>query len=200
MRQKLAVAGTAFDDRKAAILVLVLSVLILCLASFSVSSVHAPPGPSYTIGTSPASLNEQDGNVIITFSINGGSTLTAYTFRFTVTKPGSAGVAYCDESFTTNSTGGYTQVLTYPSNSPSWTATSGTVQTDFPGNYNVTVVETAPKSVTGLPSAKFTVTNRLTVSMISPTQGSIIQRGTSASFVVTVYDVNSQPVTDAMVA
>ncbi len=198
--RKGAVARASFDHSKAAIFVLVLLVLMLCFASPVVFDVRAPAGPSYAIGTSPATLNEQDGNVIITFGINGGSTNTAYTFRFTVAKPGGTGQAYCDETFTTNSTGGYTQVLTYPNNSPSWTATSGTAQTDVPGNYNVTVVETAPKSVTGLPTAKFTVTNQLTVRLISPTQASVIQRGTSASFVVTVYDVNSQPVTNAQVA
>ncbi len=139
--------------------------------------------------------------MIITFAIAGGSANTAYTFRFTVTKPAGAGQAYVDESFPTDPTGGYTQVLTYPVNTPNWNAITGTARTDVPGNYNVTVVETAPKSVTtGFPSATFRVTNVLTVRIITPTQGSTIQRGTTANFAVTVADVNGQNITDAQVS
>jgi hypothetical protein len=188
-------------QKKSTTLLLVLSITFFFLASFVMTSVRAPAGPSYTIGTSPTTLNEEDGNAIITFTITGGSANTGYTFRFTVTKPGGAGQAYCDETFPTNSTGGYTQVLTYPNNSPSWNPITGTAQTDLPGNYTVTVVETAPKSVTtGFPNTKFTVTGVLTVRIITPTQASTVQRGTTANFVATVYDVNAQPVTNAQVS
>src|SRR3989441_1974456 len=185
-------------QKKSTTLLLILSVTLLFLASFVVTSARAPAGPSYTLGASPTVLNEEEGNVIITFTITGGSTSTLYTFRFTVTKPGGAGQAYVDESFPTDATGGYTEVLTYPNNTQSWNPITGTARTDLPGNYTVTVVETAPKFVTtGLPSATFKVTNVLTVRVITPTQGSTIQRGTTADFTATVDDVNGQPVKDA---
>jgi KaiC/GvpD/RAD55 family RecA-like ATPase len=186
--------------KKSATLLLAFSVTMLFLGSLIVTSVRAPAGPSYTLGTSPSTLNEEEGNVIITFTITGGTANTAYTFRFTVTKPGGAGVgqAYVDESFSTDATGAGMQVLTFPTNTPGWAAIIGTAQTDLPGNYTVTVVETAPKSITtGLPSAKFTVTSVLNVRIITPTQGSTIQRGATASFAVTVADVNGLPIADA---
>ena len=180
---------------------LILSLTTLFLASLVLTTVRAPAGPSYTLGASPTTLNEEEGNVIITFTITGGSANTAYTFRFTVTKPGGAGQSYVDESFTTDTTGTGTQVLTYPVNAPSWNAITGTTRTDVSGNYNVTVIETAPKSVTtGLPVATFRVTSVLTVRIITPTQGSTIQRGTTANFAATVADVNGQPVADAQVS
>src|SRR2546428_13673999 len=104
---------------------LILSVTILFLASLAITYVRAPAGPSYTLGASPTTLNEEEGNAIITFTITGGTANTAYIFRFTVTKPGGAGQAYCDESFMTDSTGGYTQDLTYPLNTPIWNAITG---------------------------------------------------------------------------
>jgi hypothetical protein len=185
-------------QKKGTILLLILPVALLFLASFVVTSVRAPAGPSYTLGASPTTLNEEEGNVIITFTITGGTANTAYTFRFTVTKPGGAGQAYVDQSFATDATGGSTQVLTYPNNTQTWNQITGTVRTDLPGNYNVTVVETAPKSVTtGFPSATFRVTSVLNVRIITPTLGSTIQRGTTADFTATVDDVNGQPVKDA---
>ena len=187
--------------KKNTALLIILFVTFSLFASLVVTSVRAPAGPSYTLGVAPPTINEEEGNVRITFTITGGTANTAYTFRFTVTKPGGAGQAYVDESFPTDATGGYTQVLTYPNNSPSWNAPTGTANTDIPGNYNITVVETAPKSVTtGLPSAKFTVTNVLTVLVITPTQGSIVPRGTNVAFTATVNDVNGVPVTDALVS
>ena len=188
-------------QQKGTVLLFILSVTLFFLASYVATDVRAPAGPSYTLGASPATLNEEEGLVTITFTITGGSTNTAYTVRFTVTKPGGTGQAYCDESFTTDATGGYTQVLTYPVNAPSWNPITGTAKTDVSGNYNVTVVETAPRSVTtGFPSATFRVTSILTVRIITPTQGSTIQRGTTANFAVTVGDVNGQPITDAQVS
>src|SRR5207245_2128938 len=78
---------------------------------------------------------------------------------------------------------------------------TGTVRTDLPGNYTVTVVETAPKSVTtGFPSATFRVTSVLSVRIITPTLGSTIPRGTTADFTATVNDVNGQQVKDAQVS
>src|SRR6266705_2782306 len=187
--------------KKNTALLIILFVTFSLFASLVGTSVRAPAGPSYTLGVAPPTINEEEGNVRITFTITGGTANTAYTFRFTVTKPGGAGQAYVDESFPTDATGGYTQVLTYPNNSPSWNAPTGTANTDIPGNYNITVVETAPKSVTtGLPSAKFTVTNVLTVLVITPTQGSIVPRGTNVAFTATVNDVNGVPVTDALVS
>src|SRR5206468_12846156 len=178
-------------QKKGTTLLLILSITLFFLASFVVTTVRAPAGPSYTLGASPTTLNEEEGNVIITFAITGGTANTAYTFQFTVTKPGGAGQAYVDESFPTNSTGGYTQVLTYPGNNPVWNPITGTAQTDLPGNYTVTVIETAPKSVTtGFPSAKFTVTSVLTVRLVTPTHGSTLQRGTTANFAATLDDVN----------
>ena len=68
------------------------------------------------------------------------------------------------------------------------------------GNYNVTVIETSPRSVTtGLPSVKFTVTNALTVRITTPTKGASLQRGTAENFDVTVGGVNGQPVANALV-
>ena len=188
-------------QKKGTTLLLILSVTLFFLASFVVTTVRAPAGPSYTLGASPTTLNEEEGNVIITFAITGGTANTAYTFRFTVTKPGGAGQAYVDESFPTDATGGYTQVLTYPNNTQTWSPITGTVRTDLPGNYTVTVVETAPKSVTtGFPSATFRVTSVLNVRLITPTQGSTIQRETTAYFTATVDDVNGQHVKDAQVS
>src|SRR5438034_10780423 len=188
-------------QKKNTALLIILFVTFSLFASLVVTSVRAPAGPSYTLEVAPPTINEEEGNVRITFTITGGTANTAYTFRFTVTKPGSAGQAYVDESFPTDSTGGYTQVLTYPGNNPVWNPITGTAQTDLPGNYTVTVIETAPKSVTtGFPSAKFTVTSVLTVRLVTPTQGSTIQRGTTANFAATVDDVNGQPVTDAQVS
>lgn len=187
-------------QKKGTIILLVLSATILILASLVVTNVRAPAGPSYSLGASPTTINEEEGNVIITFTIAGGTANTAYTFRFTVTKPG-AGQAYCDETFSTDATGAGIQVLTYPANVPNWNVITGTVKTDVAGNYNITVVETAPKSVTtGFPSATFKVTSVLTVRIITPTQGSTIQRGTTADFAVTIADVNGQPITDAQVS
>ncbi len=188
-------------QKKGTALLLIVFVTSSLLASLVVTSVRAPAGPSYTLGASPTTLNEEEGNAIITFTITGGTANTAYTFRFTVTKPGGAGQAYVDESFSTDATGGYAQILTYPVNAPSWNPITGTAKTDVSGNYNVTVVETAPKSVTtGFPSATFRVTSILTVRIITPTQASTVQRGTTANFAVTVGDVNGQPITDAQVS
>lgn len=200
MQGKPAVARSGFLHKTTTILVLAAPLVLLVLSSL-VIGVRAPSTPSFSMSVSPAALNEETGNAIITFSITGGGAATAYTFRFTVAKPGGAGSAYCDESFMTNSTGGYTQVLTYPNNSPSWTAVTGTAQTDIPGSYNVTVVETAPRSVTtGLPNARFVITNLLTVRIIAPTQGTSIQRGMTVDFSVIVNDVNSQPIANAQVS
>src|SRR6266487_5001957 len=185
-------------QKKGTTLLLILSVTLFFLASFVVTTVRAPAGPSYTLGASPTVLNEEEGNVIITFTITGGTANTAYTFRFTMTKPGGTGQAYVDESFSTDATGGYTQVLTYPNNTQTWNPITGSVRTDLPGNYTVTVVETAPKSViTGFPSATFRETSVLNVRLITPTQGSTIQRETTAYFTATVDDVNGQHVKDA---
>src|SRR5260370_18210931 len=126
------------SQKKSTTLLLILSITLLFLASFVVTRVQAPAGPSYTLGASPTTLNEEEGNVIITFTITGGTANTAYTFRFTVTKPGGAGQSYVDDAFPTDATGGGTQVLTYPANSPIWNAPTGTANTDIPGNYNVT--------------------------------------------------------------
>src|SRR5437879_1352274 len=164
--------------KKNTALLIILFVTFSLFASLVVTSVRAPAGPSYTLGVAPLTINEEEGNVRITFTITGGTANTAYTFRFTVTKPGGAGQAYVDESFPTDATGGYTQVLTYPNNSPSWNAPTGTANTDIPGNYNITVFETAPKSVTtGLPSGKFTVTSVLTVLVITPTKEASFRAG-----------------------
>src|SRR6266566_3001249 len=135
-------------QKKGTTLLLILSVTLLFLASFVVTTVRAPAGPSYTLGASPTTLNEEEGNVIITFAITGG-----------------------------------------------------TVRTDLPGNYTVTVVETAPKSVTtGFPSATFRVTSVLNVRIIAPTQASTIQRETTTYFTTTVDDVNGQHIKDAQVS
>ena len=188
-------------QKKGTTLLLILSVILLFLASFVVTTVRSPAGPSYTLGASPTILNEEEGNVIITFTITGGTANTAYTFRFTMTKPGGSGQAYVDESFPTDATGGYTQVLTYPNNTQTWNFIAGSVRTDLPGNYTVTVVETAPKSVTtGFPTTTFRVTSVLNVRLITPTQGSTIQRETTAYFTATVNDVNGQQVKDAQVS
>src|SRR5439155_1219343 len=80
-------------QKKGTTLLLILSITLFFLASFVVTTVRAPAGPSYTLGASPTTLNEEEGNVIITFAITGGTANTAYTFRFTVTKPGGAGQA-----------------------------------------------------------------------------------------------------------
>src|SRR3989442_5434983 len=135
-------------QEKGTTLLLILSVTLLFLASFVVTTVRAPAGPSYTLGASPTVLNEEEGNVIITFTITGGTANTAYTFRFTVTKPGGASQAYVDESFPTDATGGSTQVLTYPNNSPSWNAPTRPATTHIPGNYNITVAKTQHQAVT----------------------------------------------------
>src|SRR3989475_11764508 len=164
----MAVARTGTAQTKRTTLLLILSVTLLFLASSVVTTVRAPAGPSYPLGASPAVLNEEEGNVIITFTITGGTANTAYTFRFTLTKPGRTGQAYVDEPFPTDATGGYTQVLTYPNNTQTWNPITGTVRTDLPGNYTVTVVETAPKSVTtGFPRAPIRVTSVLNVRIIA---------------------------------
>src|SRR5438046_1485826 len=187
--------------KKNTALLIILFVTFSLFASLVVTSVRAPAGPSYTLGVAPPTINEEEGNVRITFTITGGTANTAYTFRFTVTKPGGAGQAYVDESFPTDATGGYTQVLTYPNNTQTWNPITGTVRTDLPGNYTVTVVETAPKSVTtGFPSATFRVTSVLNVRTIAPTQGSTIQRETTTYFTTTVDDVNGQHIKDAQVS
>ena len=113
------------NRKVAATLLLLLSITIFVLAA-PIVNVRAPTGPSYTTGASPPRINKEDGHVIVTFTISGGTANTAYTFRFTTTKLGGSGQALCDESFTTDSTGGYAQVLTYPNNLPSWNAISGT--------------------------------------------------------------------------
>ncbi|HYY91700.1 MAG TPA: ATPase domain-containing protein [Candidatus Dormibacteraeota bacterium] len=163
-------------------------------------NVHAPAGPSYSLTASPTSLDELE-DTTLTFSITGGTASTAYTFQITVTKPGSAGQAHNSLSLTTDASGAGVGAIVYYNYTPQWTATSGTAQTDISGNYTVSIVETAPKSVTtGFPTATFRVTSALTVSIISPTQGTAIQRGTSASFLATVADVNGLPVGNAQVS
>src|SRR5437660_1904390 len=124
---------------------LILSVTILFLASLAITYVRAPAGPSYTLGASPTTLNEEEGNVIITFTITGGSTNTAYTFRFTMTKPGGTGQAYCDESFSTDSSGGATQVFTYPNNTQTWNLFMWMFSTNVDVIYYVTIVEAVCK-------------------------------------------------------
>ena len=166
-------------------------------APFVTMSVHAPAGPTYALATSPPIINERE-NTTITFSISGGTANTAYTFQVTVTKPGGAGQAYNSISISTDSTGAGIGAIVYLQTSPAWTATTGTVGTDIAGNYTVTITETAPKSVTtGFPSALFSVVSALTVKIISPTQGSNVQRGTTVSFLATVDDVNRNPVSNA---
>src|SRR5215472_12921198 len=181
-------------------LVIGLLTIISIIPSFTLS-VYAPAGPSYTLTTSPTMLNER-GNTTITFTITGGTANTLYTFQATVTKPGAAGQATDSFSFSTDATGAGVGALVYsPNYIPAWTPTTGTVGTDIPGNYTVTVVETAPKSVTtGFPTATFKVVSTLTVRILSPTQGTSIQRGTSANFITTVTDINGQPVGNAQVS
>src|SRR5438309_11786644 len=111
--------------KKNTALLIILFVTFSLFASLVVTSVRAPAGPSYTLGVAPLTINEEEGNVRITFTITGGTANTAYTFRFTVTKTGGAGQAYVDEYFLTDATGGYKQVLHYTINSPSWYAHSG---------------------------------------------------------------------------
>jgi KaiC/GvpD/RAD55 family RecA-like ATPase len=174
---------------------------LVLLIPFVVTNVHAPAGPTYALTASPTKLNELE-DPTITFSITGGSASTGYTFQVTVTKPGAAGQAHDNLLLTTDSSGAGSGAIVYsPNYTPSWIVTTGTAQTDIPGNYTVTIIETAPKSVTiGFPSATFGVTSALSVTIVSPTQSSNIQRGTTANFLATVADVNGQPVTNAQVS
>src|SRR2546430_15334909 len=94
---------------KATTILLTLVVTFSLSGCLLVTTVQAPAGPSYTLGASPSTLNEGEGNAIITTTITGGTTTTAYIFRFTWTKPGGARQAYCDEAFLTDSRGGSTQ-------------------------------------------------------------------------------------------
>src|SRR5437879_10985816 len=96
-------------QKKGTTLLLIISVTLLFLASVVVTTVRAPAGPSYTLGASPTVVNEEEGNVIITFTITGGTANSAYTFRFTEPKPGGAGLAYVDEPFRTDAKARYTQ-------------------------------------------------------------------------------------------
>jgi KaiC/GvpD/RAD55 family RecA-like ATPase len=192
---RLAVGIIQLTHRNGTSLLLILSVTVLFVASLVVVGVRAQP--TYTISASPTTINEDDGNVVITFTMAGGLPTTPYTFQFTVTNP-LGSTSYCDVSFPTDPTGSYTEVLLYPNNIPNWV---GNPATSLAGNYNVTVVETAPSSITtGFPNATFTVTNQLTVRLITPTQGMTIPRGGTTSFATTVYDVNGNPLTNAQVS
>ena len=173
---------------------------ILFLVPVLVAIVHAPAGPTYVLSVSPTKLNEIE-YPIITFSITSGTVSTSYTFQVTVTKPGSAGQAQNNLFLTTDTSGAGTGAIVYsPTYSPPWTALTGSVNTDVTGNYTITVVETSPRSVTtGFPTTAFQVVSALNVAIISPTAGTTIQRGNTANFIVTVSDVNNQPVTDAQV-
>lgn len=174
---------------------------VLFLVPVLATLVHAPAGPTYTLSASPTKLNEIE-YPIITFSITGGTGSTGYTFQVTVTKPGSVGQAQNNLFLTTDSSGSGTGALVYsPTYSPMWNVLSGSVNTDIPGNYTITIVETSPKSVTmGFPTATFQVVSTLTVTLVSPTAGSPIPRGTTANFIATVLDVNGAPVTNAQVS
>jgi KaiC/GvpD/RAD55 family RecA-like ATPase len=181
--------------------VLILLFAFFIAIPFIATNVHAPAGPTYTLTTSPAMINESE-NSTITFSISGGTANTAYVFQVTVTKPGGAGQAYNSIPISTDSTGAGTNAVVYSlAFSPAWTPTSGTVGTEIAGNYTVSIVETAPKSVTtGFPTAVFLVVSAVMVKMISPTQGSSVQRGTTENFLATVDDVNRNPVSNARVS
>ena len=180
--------------------VITASIALLLAVPIAVITVHGPAGPTYTLTASPTTLNELE-DTTLTFTITGGTASTAYTFQVTVTKPGSAGQAHNNLLLTTDASGAGVGAVVYYNYTPQWIATSGTAQTDIAGNYTVSIIETAPKSVTtGFPSATFQVTRALTVSIISPTQGSTIQRGTTASFLAIVADVNGFSVGNAQVS
>src|SRR5207244_13335271 len=105
-------------QKKGTTLLLIISVTLLFLASFVVTTVRAPPGPSYTLGASPTVLNEEKGKVIITLTITRGTANTGYIFRYAVMKPRSAGQSNVNVSFTTTSTRESTKTLRYQTATP----------------------------------------------------------------------------------
>jgi KaiC/GvpD/RAD55 family RecA-like ATPase len=168
--------------------------IILGAVAMMIPPAHAI---SYSV-TATLSLVSADETTSIRVAVTGGAASTSYTFRITVTKPSSAGQSTANTTFTTTSGGIGSGSVVYPS--VSFTATTGTVNTDVSGTYTVTVDETSPVAISGVAATTFTVTFSLIVSIISPASGSRIARNSLANVTALVKYVDQKPDATASVA
>lgn len=171
-------------------------VLLVALALSLVPSVGAPGPPVYTLSSSPGTLNLR-GSVTVTLTIDNGFNNQAYTTVTEVRKPDGTGRATIQRTLTTNNQGFASTTFVYPDSS--FTAISGTVETDVAGVYNVITNQTAPTNTGIVATARFTVSSQLTVVVSEPSGTPTVQRGEKITIRASVLDVNNNPVSPASV-
>jgi KaiC/GvpD/RAD55 family RecA-like ATPase len=168
--------------------------IILAAVTTMIPQAHAI---SYSVSAT-SSLISATETTSIRVAVTGGASSTSYTFRITITKPSSAGQSTASTTFTTTPSGLGSGNIVYPS--ASFTATTGTVNTDVSGTYTITVDETSPVAISGVAATTFTVCFCLTISITSPASGTRIARNSLANVTALVRYVDQKPDVTALVA
>src|SRR5246127_4447780 len=158
---------------------LVALALTLCL----VAAPLVEAIPPYTLTISPSVPVSLGSTITMTLTISGGTRNTAYAVTFDVVKPNGTGSATANKIINTDNRGNGAVSQFYPD--PSFTAVNGTVATDVGGVYNVYVNQTSPSSIGTVATSTFTVSSRLDVVVTQPVQGTVLQRGQTATISAT---------------
>jgi len=175
----------------------IIGLLVLAsLVPLLISNVAAPP--QYSLSISPSSGIMNLGNTAtLTFNVKGGAANTPYSVTIDVVKPNGSGTATANGNFVTDSRGIGSATFPYPSSS--FIALNGTLATDALGVYTVSANVTAPGPPGIVATLQFIVSSQLTVVISRPTGGTIV-RGTGVLITATVSDLNSRPVSRAIVS
>jgi KaiC/GvpD/RAD55 family RecA-like ATPase len=140
--------------------------------------------PPYSLSISPTVPVSLGSTITMTLSVSGGTRNTAYGVIFAVVKPNGNGSATVSRTVNTDNRGNGAVTQFYPD--PSFTAVSGTVATDVGGVYNIFVNQTLPSNIGTVATGSFTVSSKLNVVVTQPVQGSVVQRGQTATLSATV--------------
>ena len=159
-------------------------ILALALTLFLAASPIVEGVPPYTLTISPSVPVSLGSTITMTLTISGGTRNTAYAVTFDVVKPNGTGSATANKIINTDNRGNGAASQFYPD--PSFTAVSGTVATDVGGVYNVYVNQTSPSNIGTVATGTFTVSSKLNVVVTQPAQGTVLQRGQTATISATV--------------
>ncbi len=145
--------------------------------------------PTYTVGPAFSQFNLNQ-TVEVNVSLAGGLANTRYAFNVTVTKPDKVSNSYAANAITTDGNGNGVGELSYPA---SFHGSNVTSATDQVGTYEIRVDQTLPRYRYGVAASSFTITSNLLLSILEPTVGSFIERGSNVSLAVLVEDINGKP-------